>query len=294
MDIHGNLSREIKLRRADPANGDLGPVKVPEDSILRVVVVALLGLCHGVDGLAVAQEDRPEITPNERKVPAQKRSGTACRSRAADGSQWQGIAGAYRHSGERQFWDATAYKADPFPMALESGTVYEAERTGNSLGLFTSRQRPAQQCRQRPESMDRDRGMATRWNRGAEDCPRCRKRAGGNRYQRRAASSSHGGSTASGSPPASTAPGGTSTAPPAGNSAPPPPSQPTGKSDSGDEPPRLSRPAGAFANPTRGLTSGRFGSIRAEFSSDLRRSEAWRYEARRCEDWRCEDWRHQA
>ena len=36
-----------------------------------------------------------------------------------------------------KFWDATAYKADPVPMALESGTVYEAERSGSSLGLFT-------------------------------------------------------------------------------------------------------------------------------------------------------------
>jgi len=36
-----------------------------------------------------------------------------------------------------KFYDASAYKADPVPMALESGTVYEGERTGNSLGLFT-------------------------------------------------------------------------------------------------------------------------------------------------------------
>jgi hypothetical protein len=36
-----------------------------------------------------------------------------------------------------KFWDANSYKADPIPMALETGTVYEAERTGNSLGLFT-------------------------------------------------------------------------------------------------------------------------------------------------------------
>jgi hypothetical protein len=36
-----------------------------------------------------------------------------------------------------KFWDATAYKADPVPMALETGTVYEAERSGSSLGLFT-------------------------------------------------------------------------------------------------------------------------------------------------------------
>jgi len=36
-----------------------------------------------------------------------------------------------------EFYDATAYKASPVPMALESGTVYEAVRTGVSQGLFT-------------------------------------------------------------------------------------------------------------------------------------------------------------
>ena len=36
-----------------------------------------------------------------------------------------------------KFWDASAYKADPVPMALDSGTVYEGERSGSSLGLFT-------------------------------------------------------------------------------------------------------------------------------------------------------------
>ena len=35
------------------------------------------------------------------------------------------------------FFDASAYKADPIPMALESGTVYEAMRSGSSQGLFT-------------------------------------------------------------------------------------------------------------------------------------------------------------
>lgn len=38
---------------------------------------------------------------------------------------------------DEKFYDASAYKASPVPMALESGTVYEAERTGVSLGLFT-------------------------------------------------------------------------------------------------------------------------------------------------------------
>jgi len=36
-----------------------------------------------------------------------------------------------------KYYDAGSYKATPVPMALESGTVYEAFRTGNSEGLFT-------------------------------------------------------------------------------------------------------------------------------------------------------------
>jgi hypothetical protein len=36
-----------------------------------------------------------------------------------------------------QFYDASIYRADPVPMALDSGVVYEAERTGSSVGLFT-------------------------------------------------------------------------------------------------------------------------------------------------------------
>lgn len=36
-----------------------------------------------------------------------------------------------------KYYDAGSYKASPVPMALESGTVYEALRTGISQGLFT-------------------------------------------------------------------------------------------------------------------------------------------------------------
>ncbi|MBS1851747.1 MAG: hypothetical protein JST79_12600 [Acidobacteria bacterium] len=36
-----------------------------------------------------------------------------------------------------QFYDASVYKAAPVPMALESGIVYEAVRSGTSQGLFT-------------------------------------------------------------------------------------------------------------------------------------------------------------
>ena len=36
-----------------------------------------------------------------------------------------------------KFYDASAYKASPVPMALWSETVYEGERSGVSQGLFT-------------------------------------------------------------------------------------------------------------------------------------------------------------
>jgi len=38
---------------------------------------------------------------------------------------------------EGKFYDASVYKADPVPMALEGGTVYEVEKSGESQGLFT-------------------------------------------------------------------------------------------------------------------------------------------------------------
>jgi hypothetical protein len=36
-----------------------------------------------------------------------------------------------------KFYDASAYKADPVPMALQAGTVYEGLKAGVSQGLFT-------------------------------------------------------------------------------------------------------------------------------------------------------------
>lgn len=38
---------------------------------------------------------------------------------------------------EGKFYDASIYKAEPVPMALEGGTVYEVEKSGESQGLFT-------------------------------------------------------------------------------------------------------------------------------------------------------------
>jgi hypothetical protein len=84
-----------------------------------------------------AQEDRPQIFPGERKTKSKKDNGP--RAVAVLQMPTNGKASlvpiAILINGK--FWDATAYKADPVPMALDYGTIYEAERTGNSLGLFT-------------------------------------------------------------------------------------------------------------------------------------------------------------
>jgi len=36
-----------------------------------------------------------------------------------------------------EYHDATLYESNPEPMALEPGTVYEVQHTGEALGLFT-------------------------------------------------------------------------------------------------------------------------------------------------------------
>ena len=95
-------------------------------------------VCLALSAVAVtAQEERPQITPGERKVARKKDAGpraVAVLQIAANGKASL-VPIAILISGK--FWDATAYKADPIPMALEPGTVYEAERAGSSLGLFT-------------------------------------------------------------------------------------------------------------------------------------------------------------
>ena len=86
---------------------------------------------------AFAQEDRPQIMPGERKAAKKKDSGPralAVLRMTPDGKVTM-VPIAILVDGK--FFDASAYKADPVPMALDSGIVYEGERAGSSLGLFT-------------------------------------------------------------------------------------------------------------------------------------------------------------
>jgi hypothetical protein len=100
-------------------------------------LVAALAIVSVFATFSQAQEEIPQITVGERK--AEKKKDTGPRAIAVvqlrDNGKASLVPVAILINGK--FWDATAYKADPIPMALEPGTVYEAERTGNSVGLFT-------------------------------------------------------------------------------------------------------------------------------------------------------------
>jgi hypothetical protein len=89
---------------------------------------------------SAGQEDRPQIAPRKNRPQESKRPKNGKEPRAVGIVQFSGsskgtlIPVAILIDGK--FYDASAYKADPIPMALESGTVYEAEQTGDPDGLF--------------------------------------------------------------------------------------------------------------------------------------------------------------
>ena len=130
-----------------------------------------------------------------------------------------------------KFWDATAYKASPIPMALEPGIVYEAERTGNSLGLFTIGTALHSNAANAPSPW-----LATgAWlPAGTEVANKALK-----------AESAPVGIGTSDEPPRLTRNPSKETPPATTVPASPPPSGPS----SGDEPPRLTKPAPAAAPP---------------------------------------------
>jgi hypothetical protein len=100
-------------------------------------LVAMLARVLSLPPMAPAQEQRPQITPGERKVPRKKEAGPRALGvlRITASGKATLVPITILMSGK--FYDASAYKAAPVPMALETGTVYEGVRTGSSLGLFT-------------------------------------------------------------------------------------------------------------------------------------------------------------
>jgi hypothetical protein len=102
-----------------------------------LLLLALLASLITFSTIVAAQEERPQITPDERKAPRKKDAGPRAVAvvKLTPNGKASLLPIAILVNGK--FWDATAYKADPVPMALDSGTVYEAEQSGSSLGLFT-------------------------------------------------------------------------------------------------------------------------------------------------------------
>ena len=102
----------------------------------RFLVAIVAGFALLTAG-AVAQEDRPEIVSGERKATHKKDLGPRAIGVLQLGENGKSSLVPIAILINGKFWDASVYKADPVPMALDSGTVYEVERSGSSLGLFT-------------------------------------------------------------------------------------------------------------------------------------------------------------
>jgi hypothetical protein len=256
-----NLSRRAGQTQA-PAN------HLPRKILYRGVLWTLLacmtsGAILANARFASAQEDRPHFNPGERKVPRKKDAGPralAVLQMSANGKVSL-VPVAILVNGK--FWDASAYKANPVPMALEPGIVYEGERTGSSVGLFTinsalhSNAVNAQvpwiatgswlaEGKEAPNKAMKAEGAPVGINSGDEP-PRLTK--GGSSSEAKPASDKP---AANGAPASTSSPSSSSPSSSSPSSAP-----------SGDEPPRLTRPASSSGSGNSGSSqpnSGQSGS----------------------------------
>jgi hypothetical protein len=87
--------------------------------------------------LSGAQEEAPEITPQQKKPSHKNDKGPRALALIQLSSNGKATLVPIVIRIDGRFYDAASYKANPVPMSLESGTVYEGERSGTSVGLFT-------------------------------------------------------------------------------------------------------------------------------------------------------------
>jgi hypothetical protein len=184
------------------------------------------------------QEERPQITPGERKVPRKKDAGPRALAvlQVAANGKTSLVPIAILISGK--FWDAAAYKASPVPMALEPGTVYEAERSGSSQGLFTVNTALHSNAVNSPTPWI---GTGAYVAAGSEPEKKPLKAEG----------APAGIDTLEGPPRLTKNPAAGAPAPPPASNRPASPSSapPSSSPSSGDEPPRLSKPSAPSAPP---------------------------------------------
>lgn len=129
------MSPEFKASVTGCATTATSAASAPARILHLGFALLLLLLC--LAPAAYTQEPGPLIVPGERKTPRKKDPGPRAVAvlQLAPNGKASLVPIAILINGK--FWDATAYKADPVPMALDSGNVYEVEQTGSSLGLFT-------------------------------------------------------------------------------------------------------------------------------------------------------------
>jgi hypothetical protein len=84
-----------------------------------------------------AQESTPEIVPMKKELRKKKDLGPRALGLLKMTASGKATLVPIMIEIDGKFYDASSYKADPVPMALESGIVYEGEKTGSPLGLFT-------------------------------------------------------------------------------------------------------------------------------------------------------------
>jgi hypothetical protein len=97
----------------------------------------MLAVTGSVAILSVAQESTPEIVPLKKELRKKKDLGPRALGLLKMTASGKATLVPIMIEIDGKLYDASSYKADPVPMALESGTVYEGEKTGSPLGLFT-------------------------------------------------------------------------------------------------------------------------------------------------------------
>src|SRR5258706_6307060 len=126
MSSMSNMSRKSLYRRLGAA---------------VIVILTFFGAVSPRGAAQMPQLKRPQDTPEEKtsedKKPKKKIKGPRAVGLLQLNSSGKGILIPIAILVDGKFYEASAYKADPIPMALESGTVYEVEQTGSSQGLFT-------------------------------------------------------------------------------------------------------------------------------------------------------------
>jgi hypothetical protein len=108
-------------------------------SVIAIVMVLATAWLRSA-GQGKPELKRPQETPDEK--PAEPKKTKKVKGPRAVGILQFGLAKTtlipVAILVDGKFYDASVYKADPVPMALETGTVYEAEKSGESQGLFTT------------------------------------------------------------------------------------------------------------------------------------------------------------